>query len=169
MVFLPISIFFLAYKLQRRISKFQHLIISTTLQLLNHLSFFKTKNYISTTSNRIEFPGGPVVKTWCFPHSGLGSIRSLGTEIPHQTTTCHTLKNCLNKKINRSSNRRDVTQLMGMVFIKKRAPHYFSALCFSSIDSRSQKPVVFSQDFACVCILISVTEISTPKKLANSV
>ena len=29
-----------------------------------------------------EFPGGPVVKTWCFHYDGLGSIPGQGTKIP---------------------------------------------------------------------------------------
>ena len=34
-----------------------------------------------------EFPGGLVVRTWCFPGYGPGSISGLGTEIPHEATT----------------------------------------------------------------------------------
>ena len=30
-----------------------------------------------------EFPGGRVVRTWCFHHCGLGSVPGLGSEMPH--------------------------------------------------------------------------------------
>ena len=35
-----------------------------------------------------EFPGSPVVRTWCFHCRGMGSIPGLGTEIPHEATAC---------------------------------------------------------------------------------
>ena len=31
-----------------------------------------------------EFPGGVVVRIWCFHHCSLGSIPGLGSEIPYQ-------------------------------------------------------------------------------------
>ena len=52
----------------------------------------RTGNIVSNNDNNCinkrvitwEFPGGLVVRTWCFYHCGLGSIPGLGTEIPHQ-------------------------------------------------------------------------------------
>ena len=49
---------------------------------------FSVSTYIKTSSCR-EFPGGVVVRIWCFPHCGPGSVPGLGIEILHQATTCH--------------------------------------------------------------------------------
>ena len=42
--------------------------------------FFKNTN--KQKKNFREFPGGPVVRTWCFHCQGLGSIPGWGTKIP---------------------------------------------------------------------------------------
>jgi len=43
-----------------------------------------------------EFPGGLVVRTWCFPCCSPGSIPSLGTENPHQAAASGgKKKNCI--------------------------------------------------------------------------
>ena len=43
-----------------------------------------------------EFPGGPVVRIWCFHCRGPGSIPDRGTEIP-QAAWCGQKKKCMNK------------------------------------------------------------------------
>lgn len=40
----------------------------------------------------MEFLGGLGVRILCFHHCGLGSVPSLGTEIPHQATALHQKK-----------------------------------------------------------------------------
>ena len=42
------------------------------------------KAYLCLKEKDWEFPGGLVDRIWCLHHCGLGSIPSLGTEIPHQ-------------------------------------------------------------------------------------